>query len=53
MYNKVEIELSKVLSDFHKFIIENNYTKEYHDSDSICNEFMGMNYDEQVVFKNE
>ena len=51
MSNKNEVRLSKVLADFHEFIIENNYTKKYHDGNLIAFEFMSMDYDEQPIEK--
>lgn len=45
----MEYRLSKVLSNFHKFILENNYTKNYHDSDLVALEFMGVDFEEQVI----
>lgn len=51
MSNKNEFRLSKVLADFHEFIIENNYTKKSHDGELIAFEFMSMDYDEQPIKK--
>ena len=49
----MKINLSEVLSNFHKFIIENKYNKEIHDSDLVAHEFMGMDYDEQKITSNQ
>ncbi|WP_027064537.1 hypothetical protein [Maribacter sp. Hel_I_7] len=47
-----KVDLSLVLSEHHKYILENNYTQNYIDTDLVAFEFMGMDYDEQEISKN-
>ena len=46
-----KVKLSKVLADYHEFIIENRYNKEIHDGNLVASEFMSMDYDEQLIIK--
>jgi hypothetical protein len=47
-----KVDLSLVLSEHHKYILENGYTRNYIDTDLVAFEFMGMDYDDQKISKN-
>ena len=47
-----KVDLSLVLSEYHKYILENGYTRNYIDTNLVAFEFMGMDYDDQKISKN-